>query len=211
MLKGEFVYLRLFEPGDYEKTFLWHNDVELQKWTTGPVRIVSKEIEKEWVLSKSKNNSNELYLAICVNATDEMIGWYSISNIDYLNHKCECSGVVIGDKRYRDGVAYNEAGALAFDYIINDLNMNRVEGSCLKEHILSRAQMESGFWLLEGIERQSVFKNGRYHDVCHYAILREEYLMHLNQGDYDERLSLRRLGACIKRLKKELKEEEGKE
>lgn len=204
MLKGEFVYLRLFEPGDYEKTFLWHNDVELQKWTTGPVRIVSKEIEKEWVLSKSKNNSNELYLAICVNATDEMIGWYSISNIDHLNHKCECSGVVIGDKRYHDGVAFNEAGALAFDYIINELNMNRVSGSCLKEHVLSRAVMEASFWTLEGIERQAVYKNGSYHDICHYSILKEEYLEHLRNGDYDDLpLSIAR---TVKRIRKELKQ-----
>ena len=204
MLKGEFVYLRLFEPGDYEKTFLWHNDVELQKWTAGPIRIVSKEIEKEWVLSKSKNNSNELYLAICVNATDEMIGWYSISNIDYLNHKCECSGVVIGDKRYRDGIAYQEAGDLAFNYIISELNMNRVSGSCLKEHVLSRAVMEASFWTLEGIERQAVYKNGSYHDICHYSILKEEYMEHLQNGDYDDLpLSIAR---SVKRLRKELKQ-----
>lgn len=204
MLKGEFVYLRLFEPGDYEKTFLWHNDVELQKWTTGPVRIVSKEIEKEWVLSKSKNNSNELYLAICVNSTDEMIGWYSISNIDHLNHKCLCSGVVIGDKRYKDSVAYQEAGDLAFNYIINELNMNRVSGACLREHVLSRAVMEASFWTLEGIERQAVYKNGSYHDVCHYSILKEEYMEHLRNGDYDDLpLSIAR---TVKRIRKELKQ-----
>ena len=172
MLVGDVVYLRLFEPEDFEKTYLWHNDVELQKWTCGPVKIVSKEIEKNWVLSKTNSNSKELYLAICVRETDEMIGWYSISDIDYLNRKCHCSGVVIGDKRYRDGEAFKEAGSLAFKYIINELNMNRVSGSCLKEHVLSRAEMEASYWTLEGVERQAVYKNGGYHDVCHYAILR---------------------------------------
>ena len=53
MLKGDVVYLRLFEPEDYEKTYEWHNDFNLMKSTCGQNRIVSKEIERKWVLSKS--------------------------------------------------------------------------------------------------------------------------------------------------------------
>ncbi len=203
MLRGEYIYLRLFEPEDYEKTYLWHNDFELQNSTCGPVRIVSKEIEKKWVLSKTIDNRSEIYLAICLNSTDEMIGWYSITSIDYLNRKCHCSGIVIGNKKYRDGFEYMEAGWLAFKYIIDELNMNRISGACLKEHILSRAEMESGFWRLEGVERQAIFKNGSYHDICHYAILREDYLEHLRNGDYDYKKKLRRMADAIRRLKKE--------
>ena len=201
MLKGKTIYLRLFEPDDYEKTYLWHNNFDIQKSTCGPIRFISKEIEKNWVSSKSNNNQGDIYLAICLIENDEMIGWYSIANIDFLNRKCHCSGVVIGDKRYRDGVAYREAGDLAFQYIINELNMNRISGSCLKEHILSRADMEASYWKLEGIERQAIFKNGEYHDICHYAILREEYLKHLRNGDYKD-LTLR-IARIVKKLRKE--------
>ena len=120
MLKGKTVYLRLFESGDYEKTYLWHNDYDLMRTTSGNFRFVSKEIERKWVQSKTENNQKDIYLAICAIENDEMIGWYSISNIDYINRKCFCSGVVIGDKRYSDGDAYREAGSLAFKYIINE-------------------------------------------------------------------------------------------
>lgn len=205
MLKGETIYLRLFEPEDYEKTYQWHNDYAIQKTTCGPIRFVSKEIEKNWVLSKATHNQNEIYLAICTIDSDEMIGWYSITDIDFLNRKCHCSGVIIGDKRYRDGEAYQEAGHLAFQYIINELNMNRITGSCLKEHIMSRATMEACFWTLEGVERKSIFKDGEYHDICNYAILRDEYFEHMKNGDYDPRLKIRRIGKIIRRLKNELK------
>ena len=204
MLKGETIYLRLFEPEDYQKTYLWHSDFDIQKSTCGPIRFVSCEIEKSWVLSKSTHNQTDLYLAICTIENDEMIGWYSITNIDYLNRKCHCSGVVIGDKRYRDGTAYQEAGSLAFQYIINELNMNRVTGSCLREHVLSRAEMEASYWKLEGIERQAIYKNGKYHDICHYAILRDEYFDHLNKGEYANKVL--RLAQIAKRIRKELKE-----
>ena len=206
MLKGKIVYLRLFEPEDYEKTYQWHSDFNLMKSTCGPMRFVSKEIEKNWVLSKSTHNQTDIYLAICAIENDEMIGWYSISDIDFLNRKCHCSGVIIGDKRFRDTNAYREAGDLAFQYIIDELNMNRISGACLKEQIVSRASMEASFWILEGIERQAVYKNGTYHDICHYAILREEYFEHLKKGDYDD-LTLR-TARIVKRLRKELKQQQ---
>ena len=64
--------------------------------------------------------------------------------------------------------------------------------------------MEASFWKLEGVERQSVYKNGSYHDICHYSILKEEYLEHLRNGDYDDLpLSIARK---VKRIRKELKQ-----
>ena len=203
-MRGKTVYLRLFEPEDYEKTYVWHNDFDIQKTTCGPLRFVSKEIEKNWVLSKSTHNQTDINLAICLVENGEMIGWYSISNIDYLNRKCVCSGVVIGDKRYRDGDAYQEAGNLAFEYIIYELNMNRVAGSCLREQVLSRAQMEASFWTLEGIERQAIYKGGRYHDICHYSILRDEFLEHLKNGDYSD-LAIR-VAKHVVKIRKENRE-----
>lgn len=202
MFKGKYVYLRLLEPEDYINTYRWRNDYDMQKMLAGPVRFISKEMEQNWTTKVSQENTNNIYLAICLIENDEMIGWYSINDIDYRNRKCFCGGVVIGEKKYRDGVAYQEAGDLAFRYVIDELNMNRISGSCLREHILSRAQMEASFWKLEGIERQSVYKNGKYHDVCHYAILRDEYFEHLRNGDYDD-LTLK-IAKVVKKLRKEI-------
>ena len=203
--KGEIVYLRALEPEDYEKTYLFR-DYEMQKMTCGPIRFSSKAMEKNWAQAKALDNSRDIYLAICLIENDEMIGWYSINDIDYRNRKCHCGGIVIGNRKYRDGLAYEEAGNLAFRYIINELNMNRITGSCLRQHIMSRAMMEASYWSLEGIERQSIFKEGRYHDVCHYAILKDEYLEHLNNGDFEPRKRMLRLGKAIKQLKADNKQ-----
>lgn len=205
--RGNVVYLRALEPEDYEKTFIFRT-YEMQVKTCGPIRFSSKALEKNWALSKASDNSRNLYLAICLVENDEMIGWYSINDIDYLNRKCHCGGIVIGNKECQDGEAYSEARSLAFRYIIDELNMHRITGSCLYEHVLSRAAMESDYWTLEGVERQSVYKNGTYHDVCCYAILREEYFAHLESGDYDN--AHIRIAHAIKRIKKLLKEENRK-
>ena len=203
MYKGNTIYLRLFEPDDYETTYMWRNNYDIQKMTCGNLRYISKEMEKNWAQKRSLDNTHDIYLAICLIENDKMIGWYSINDIDYLNRKCHCGGIVIGDKQYRDGVAYREAGDLAFQFIINELNMNRISGTCLREHILSRADMEASYWTLEGIERQAIYKNGTYHDICHYAILREEYFEHLKKGDYND-LTLK-IAKAVMRLRKEEK------
>lgn len=172
---GETIYLRLFEPSDFEYTYKWRNDYNIQKMVCGPMRFVSKEIEKIWVQNKSTNNNKDIYLAICIKKNDKMIGYYSINDIDLLNRSCHCGGIVIGDKEYQDGTAYMEVGKLVVSYLFNELNMHRITGSCLREHISSRASMETGNWKLEGIQRDKVFKQGKYHDVCLYSLLEEEY------------------------------------
>jgi RimJ/RimL family protein N-acetyltransferase len=207
MYKGKIVYLRLLEPEDAELTYKWRDDDDLQKMLCAPIRFNSKELERSWATHYSTNDSRDIYLAICLIENDQMIGWYSINDIDFRNRKCHCGGIVIGDKRYRDGSAYREAGDLAFKYIINELNMNRITGSCLREHILSRADMEANYWTLEGVERQTIYKNGSYHDICHYAILRNDFFEHLKNGDYEEQTFVRNLGKAIKRIKAELKAE----
>ena len=44
MIKGETIYLRMLDATDWEKTYIWHNDNELQRMTCGPIiSSLSKE------------------------------------------------------------------------------------------------------------------------------------------------------------------------
>ena len=103
MFKGETIYLRLMEPEDYETTYKWRNDYNMQKMTCGPLRFISKEMEKNWAQRRSLDNTNDIYLAVCSLESDKMIGYTSINDINYVNRSCSIGGIVIGDKDYRDG------------------------------------------------------------------------------------------------------------
>lgn len=127
MLKGETIYLRMLEPEDWELTYKWHNDTEIQRLTCGPIRIVSKEIEKAWVNSKATNNRNDLYLAICLNSDDSMIGYISIGEIDHFNQSCSWSGVVIGNKQYRDGFVFAELLIIGMVLDVYSINLTADE------------------------------------------------------------------------------------
>lgn len=203
LYKGNVIYLRLLEPKDYEVTHQWRVNYDMQKMTCGPIRFISEEMEKNWVQSKAMSNINDIYLAICSIESGEMIGWISINAIDYRNQKCKCGGIVIGDQRYRDGMAAFEAGRLMLSYVFDELNMNMVRGACLREHVYSRANMEAKFYVLEGIEREAIFKEGHFHDILHYSLSKKDYKEHINNGDFEDSKTIRRLVKFLKAIKKE--------
>ncbi len=205
LYKGDTIYLRLIEPGDFEITHNWRVNYDMQVMTCGPIRFISKEMEKNWVQSKSLSNIVEIYLAICLVENDRMIGWISINDIDHRNQKCKCGGIVIGDKRYQDGMAAFEAGRFMLRYIFDELNMNMVRGACLKEHLYSRANMEAKYYVLEGIEREGIYKNGKFHDIFHYSLSRKDWRTHMENGDFEDNKVIRRFVKIIKQLKSEMK------
>jgi len=199
ILKSNSVYLRLFETDDYERTYKWHNDFEIQEHTCGTIRFVSKEIEKRWVESKAESNNKDIYLAICTLEGDEMIGYISINNIDYINRKCDFGGIVIGKENPTGFWAYIDSISLILSYAFDQLNMNRVCEACLVEHKTSVAQAEAFFFQREGIEKESVYKNGEYKDVIKFALLRSDYYKYIKEKLYLPNLIIKRLSAASKR------------
>jgi RimJ/RimL family protein N-acetyltransferase len=202
MLKGESIYLRMLEQDDWQFTYKWHNDPDLQRFTCGPMRIVSKEIEQAWVQSVVSDNRKDIYLAICDVATGKMIGYRSVNDINHLYRSCSLGGIVIGDKDYQDGIASIESSILLLDYVFNQLNMHRVTGACLSVHPVSRAKMLAFGFEQEGCQRDAVLKNGRYYDVLTFALLRSTYQKLLE----DETYTLKSMAKRYIKIQRELRE-----
>lgn len=169
------VYLRPFIISDAEKINEWRNNEKIQSLTCGRFRMVSMEIEKSWVQDKITHNSNEEYFAVCLtDGNNEMIGYVCIKDIDLYNRKCHFAGIVI-DPKFQEGTYMIEANLLLMDYTFMHLGMNRMTGKCLEEHITSRVMMEMLGYELEGIEKESILKYHKYHNVCLYALRYSKY------------------------------------
>src|SRR4051812_28633462 len=110
------VYLRAFEPDDYKKINAWRRDDAIYQLTTGNRHFVSSENDRKWVLDKSINNQTEIYLAICLAKDGLLIGYVSLSDIDYRNRRAEWSAIVIGEKEYRGQGYATEAVYLLLEY-----------------------------------------------------------------------------------------------
>lgn len=178
------VFLRPFISSDLEKINRWRNDEEIQHLTCGRYRLVSLEIEKIWLMDKMSHNNTEEYFAICLNdETAEMIGYLCIKDIDIYNRKCNFAGIVL-DKKFQNGIYMIDANLLLYRYVFIHLGMNRMTGSCLDTHIVSRVMMESLGFELEGVEKESIYKHHKFHNVCKYALRYEVYSKMMNQNEY---------------------------
>lgn len=175
MKNDKSVYIRAFRESDAEAINKWRNDENIMELTCGRFRYVDIEMERSWVHSKIMNNSTEEYFAICLNdGSDKIIGYQCIREIDNYNRSAHAAGIVI-DSDYHDGVYMIDAFLLLLEYAFVNIGLNRLTGSCLEHHIVSRTMMEMLGFSLEGVERESLYKHHKYMNVCRYAILYEEY------------------------------------
>lgn len=195
------IFLRPFYEDDYILINKWRNDPNIQKYTVGPLRFVSLSIEKEWVKSKMMNNQQEIYWSICLNNSEQnMIGYISVNDIDHLNKKAHWGGIVIGDKKWQIGKPAIEAVILMLQYVFEELNINRLSGTCLIEHPSSGLLMKALGFKQEGILREFCFKHGVYKDVETYSLLRYEYIKEKEEG-----LTVRKIMNNIINIKNNIK------
>lgn len=187
------VYFRAFEEEDAPSLYQWMNDDELKQLSVGLNKRVCREEVEEWIRARKRHNPYQAWFAICALESNEMIGYMCLTDIHYINSSAYFSGILIGDPNYRDGRAYIESYLFMFEYAFERLNLNRLYGTALADHKLSVTMAEVMYQKTEGVLRQSIFKNGKYHDEVVCAILKDEYYQHKENGDFQISSILKRV------------------
>jgi len=139
----------------------------------GPKYFVSSEYEKQWILN-AINNKNEIRLGICLKENDELIGLCSIIDIDWINRSAQSSSM-IGEKKYRGKGYGTEAQLLLLQYAFYERGFERIWAVVLEKNIGSIKMHEKCGYKMEGVLRNSVFKNGKFQKQIIMSILREEF------------------------------------
>ena len=194
------VYFRAFEEEDAELIYQWKNDDELKTLSTGLNRRMCKEEALDWVKARMRHHDYRAFWAICARDTGKMIGYACLTDIHYINSSANFSGILIGDKKYQDGLAWIETYLFIYEYVFERLNLNRIYGHAINDHKMTMAIRSAMFNTTEGTMRQAAYKNGRYYDVSISSLLRDEYFEHKAKGDYE-------VPAVMKRLVKSIREQ----
>ncbi|MDG1331220.1 MAG: GNAT family protein [Crocinitomicaceae bacterium] len=82
-------------------------------------------------------------------------------------------GYFIGENFWGQRIA-SQAVIMMVDYGFEKLQINRIEAGVFDYNIGSRKVLENAGFQYEGTSRQSVFKNGKYHDELKYGILKAD-------------------------------------
>lgn len=180
------VFFRAFEVDDAILINKWKNDDTINSQTIGLNRKICYEDNLEWVKSKMHHLPYEVYWAICANdGSQKMIGWAYLTDIHFIHRSANFGGIIIADPDYHNGLEWIDSYKFVLEYAFERLNLNRLYGTKLVDHKQSMLISKIMYFQQEGVYRQSVFKDGRYHDVSVSSILQKEYFEHLNNGDYE--------------------------
>lgn len=172
-LKGKIVKLRAIEEQDQELLLTMINDPEIERLVGGYSFPVSYKQQMDW-FNKTSNDSTNIRLIIETEA-DGAIGFANIVNIDWKNRSA-FHGIKIANKQFRDRGIGTDTVMTVMKYCFEELNLNRLDGSIIEYNEPSqKLYIEKCGWKIEGIKRQSVFKNNSFHNELLVSILRSEY------------------------------------
>ena len=96
------------------------------------------------------------------------------SDIDRINKSAHCPSM-IGDRKYWNKGYGSEARLLLLDFAFSERGFNRIWALILDNNIASRRMCEKCGYKTEGLLRQSIYKNGKFHNQIIMSILQEEF------------------------------------
>jgi len=169
ILKDDLVLLRAMEEDDANVLMELINDPEVENSVFGWSYPVSLSSQKKWIL----NISNDTTVSYIIDVDKEAVGVAIISSIDMKNRTSNMNIKLLRSARGR-GIA-THALSLIIKYCFDELNMN-----CLTANVIERNEDSRKLWIKlgfneDGVLRQRIYKNGAYHNIVSYSLLKEEY------------------------------------
>ena len=169
---GENIYLRPREIEDIDSFVTWLNDEEIRQYLlmTSPLNKIR---DREFVEQLYKDDRN-IPLGITLKENDQLIGNVALINISLPNRRASM-GIFIGDKSCWSKGYGTEALELMVRYAFHELNLHRIYLTVFEFNVRAMRAYEKAGFRREGVFRDAVYKNGKYHNVYPMAILRYEW------------------------------------
>lgn len=178
-LIGDKIYLRGLCLDDLEGNYIqWLNDAEVCRYNSHHVFPYYREKAESYIKNTS-NNKNAIVLAIVSKDNDSHIGNISLQDINYINRSAEFA-ILTGERDYwRKGYS-KEAAFLLIKHGFMIMNLHRIYCGTSSNNIpMQRLALSLGM-TEEGRRCEAMFKNGQYHDIIEYGILKSKFIMNIN-------------------------------
>ncbi|KAA6338329.1 hypothetical protein EZS27_013656 [termite gut metagenome] len=169
------VKFRAFKLGDEVFINKLREDEEMEKKIGGFKRFVSIDREEKWVRDVILGDSQTIfYFAVTKIESSDIIGYISISDIDYRNGTCVWGGMKLDQNEFGKGYG-TQIALLTLKYIFEELRMVRCSAACQEEHTVILKIFEKVGYKREGLMRKSLFKNGKHINQWLLSAVDEDY------------------------------------
>ena len=148
----------------------WFEDVDVLRFTprVGPL----SEAEEEKWFDRVGEDPNAVQWVIEVGG--KPVGFTGISGINWRHSNGE-TGIAIGDKSlWRNGIA-SEAMILRTAFCFRELNLHKIRTRAFMENEASKRALQKAGYRESGIQREEMFRDGRFRDIWMGEVLREDW------------------------------------
>ena len=170
LLRGDKVTLRPARENDAEHFVRWFADMEVTRFLARRMAIALEQ-EQEF-LKKIGESKDDVWWVI--EAEGKAIGATGIHGINWLDAN-GTTGIVIGEKASWGKGFATEAMQLRTRYAFRELNLHKLMTEVFVPNEASRRALEKNGYRTIGISREHFFTGGRWQDVWHGEVLREDW------------------------------------
>lgn len=173
-INGKKIYLRPMELSDMDAYQTMINDETISQKVVGWSFPVSKEEQLSWyhkVIGDSKNKR----FSVVLKQNDEVVGMVTLSSIDWHNRSATHGIKLLPSCPKGEGIG-TDAVITLMKYAFEEVNLNRLDGSWIEYNIPSMKLYKKCGWSEEGIKKEAIYRNGKYHNLVIAGITKSEYL-----------------------------------
>lgn len=177
---GKKVVLRAMEPSDCELVREMFNDPEIERLVVGWSFPLSQYSQVKWY---EEHYGDGDFRFIIETKEDGAVGVATLLDIDWKNRMAQ-HGIKLAKKDIRGKGIGTDAVMAIMRYAFDELGLNRLNGAWFPDNLPSRNMYMKCGWKEEGVRRNYIYKNGKYHDLVETGILAEEYYDLVNTTKY---------------------------
>lgn len=174
MYTGEKVRLREYRKEDIPKALKFMNDPEIKRFLTpGIPFLYTLEDETKWYDGQSAMKDTYNF---AIESLDEKnyIGGCGINSLDWKN-SVAVVGIYIGEKTFWGKGYGTDAMNVLIKFIFEQMNINKIKLNVYDFNERAVKSYEKSGFVKEGVLRQEIYKDGKYHDEYIMGLLRSEY------------------------------------
>lgn len=191
-IKSE-IFLRRAEREDLDAIVAWMEDPDFLHFLYGDPARSPRQVRERIVqmLGRSAGTAMPEGVYLIADAPAHgPLGLVALQNISWRNRSCSID-VYIGAKKLRSRMAASIAAFRAVEYAFDELNLHRISAYIYAFNTPSWRLIERTGATRELVLRDHVVRDGQYHDMYCYGLLRREFHAFLEQNPAFRALSAR--------------------
>ena len=154
-----------------EKYTAWFNDDKVCEYNSHR-RFPYLTSQNIAYVNSLVGNKEAIVLAVIEKDTKKHIGNVSLQNINYIDRNAELAFVFGDVETWGKGYA-TEAGLAMIDHAFHQLNLHRIYLGTSEQNTGMQKVAEKLGLKKEGIRVHAIYKNGAYHNIVEYGLVRD--------------------------------------